>query len=82
MEAGKTTPDLEQVVYELICYFKKWGMWEDTSIHCDGKAYTDVELADLLREDENSIFYRCEKNRLSRPGRHSCLPWREQWHAH
>ena len=61
METGKSTPDLEQVVYELICYFKKWGIWKDTFIHCDGKAYTDAELAALLREDEHSIFYRCEK---------------------
>lgn len=61
METGKNTPDLEQVIYELICYFKKWGMWEDTFIHCNGKAYIDVKLADLLEEDKGSIFYRHEK---------------------
>lgn len=61
MEKDRTTPDLEQVVYELICYFKKWGMWEDTFIHCGGKAYIDVKLADLLEEDKGSIFYQHEK---------------------
>ena len=61
MEADKSTPDLEHVIYELICYFKKWGMWDDTFIQCGGKAYTAVKLADLLKEDENSIFYRCDK---------------------
>lgn len=36
-------------------------MWEDTSIHCDGKAYIDAQLADLLAEEKYSIFYRHEK---------------------
>ena len=61
MENDKSTPDLEQVIYELICYFKKWGIWKDTFIHCDGKAYTGVKLANLLEEDKGSIFYRHEK---------------------
>lgn len=37
MEKDMTMPDLEQVVYEMIRFFMKWGLWKSVFICCEGK---------------------------------------------
>ena len=62
MEKNKNMQDLEQVVYELIQYFMKWGVWSGISIQCGGKIYTDTESAEKWSSGESAFFFGCEKD--------------------
>lgn len=55
--AGNTS-DLESVVYEIIRYFMKWGMWKDVYICCGGKVYADAAFCadrNLLKAYERAF---------------------------
>lgn len=55
MEQDKHTPDLEQVVYEMIRFFIKWGLWRNVFICCEGKVYTGLMSCEHLDAYEKAF---------------------------
>jgi len=41
---------MEDLIYNIICFCKKWGMWKDTLILADGKKYSACYPGELISE--------------------------------